>query len=86
MFIESVGKDANSRTAGQATSSFVNDFDVIGFPEAELLSENVSRPIPSSRFTSIRQSLAHSYLYWKLLAILNDVDIGRRNAYAVRLG
>lgn len=43
MASESVGKDANSRTAGQATSSSVNDFDVMGCPEAELLSETEKR-------------------------------------------
>ena len=54
MASESVGKDANSRTAGQATSSSVNDFDVMGCPEAELLSETVSTPFLVLVFSSVR--------------------------------
>lgn len=52
MASESVGKDANSRTAGQATSSSLNDFDIMGWPDAELLSETVSALFPFLVFSS----------------------------------
>lgn len=42
MASESVGKELNSRPTGQATSSSVNDFDVMGSHGADLLSESVS--------------------------------------------
>lgn len=42
MASQSICKDSNSRPAGQATSSFVNDMDIMGFNGADLLSEAVS--------------------------------------------
>ncbi|KAJ0081737.1 hypothetical protein Patl1_09674 [Pistacia atlantica] len=39
MASESGGKDSNSRPAGQASVSHVNDFDILGFNETQLLSE-----------------------------------------------
>ncbi|KAB1221705.1 Transcriptional adapter ADA2b [Morella rubra] len=43
MASESVGKELNSRPTGQATSSSVNDFDVMGSHGADLLSESEKR-------------------------------------------
>lgn len=41
MASQSIAKDSNSRP-GQATSSSVNDMDIMGFNGADLLSETVS--------------------------------------------
>ncbi|XP_031273471.1 transcriptional adapter ADA2 [Pistacia vera] len=43
MASESGGKDSNSRPAGQASVSHVNDFDILGFTETQLLSEAEKR-------------------------------------------
>lgn len=42
MASESIGKDSNSRPAGHATLSSVNDMDIMGLNGADLLSEAVS--------------------------------------------
>lgn len=42
MALGSVRRDSNSRPAGQASGGHVNDFDILGFIETQLLSEAVS--------------------------------------------
>lgn len=42
MAADSVGKESNAKPAGQGSSSYVNDLDVTGFYETQLLTENVS--------------------------------------------
>jgi len=41
---DSAGKDTSARPAGPATSSSVNEMDVIGYSGADLLCEAVSMP------------------------------------------
>ncbi|XVF75193.1 hypothetical protein PTKIN_Ptkin13bG0167700 [Pterospermum kingtungense] len=43
MASESVGKDSNSRPTAQASSSYTNDVDIMGFAETQLLSEAEKR-------------------------------------------
>ncbi|XP_022716239.1 transcriptional adapter ADA2b-like isoform X2 [Durio zibethinus] len=43
MASESVGKDSNSRPTAQASSSYANDLDIMGFAETQLLSETEKR-------------------------------------------
>ncbi|XWS12953.1 hypothetical protein CRYUN_Cryun37aG0134100 [Craigia yunnanensis] len=43
MASESVGKDSNSRPTAQASSSYSNDLDIMGFAETQLLSEAEKR-------------------------------------------
>ncbi|GAV59866.1 Myb_DNA-binding domain-containing protein/ZZ domain-containing protein/SWIRM domain-containing protein [Cephalotus follicularis] len=43
MASESIGKDSSSRLPGQASSSHVNDLDIMGFYETQLLSEAEKR-------------------------------------------
>ncbi|XP_061955174.1 transcriptional adapter ADA2b-like [Populus nigra] len=40
---DSVGKDSSTRPAGQGTSSYANDLDIMGFYETQLLSETEKR-------------------------------------------
>ncbi|KAF3451863.1 hypothetical protein FNV43_RR07959 [Rhamnella rubrinervis] len=62
MASQSIGKDSNSRPVGQATSSSVNDMDIMGFNGADLLSEAEKRLCSEIRL--------HPHIYLKMQEVI----------------